>query len=61
MEKAEKKTLKGECPCGFEFTTPHGENDAVITMQEHAKRIHKEDYPEGLSRTEAMEHIKEAR
>ena len=61
MEKAEKKKLKGECPCGFEFLTPHGENDAVAVMQEHVRRIHEDDYPNGMSREEALENIKEAK
>jgi hypothetical protein len=54
------KKLIGTCPCGFTFTTPHGEDDAVTIMQNHAKRIHPQDYPNGLSREKAMENIKEA-
>jgi len=52
------KKLSGVCPCGFRFTTPHGEDDAVAVMQYHVNRIHKEEYPNGQTRAEAMEHIK---
>jgi hypothetical protein len=52
------KKLSGICPCGFTFTTPHGEDDAVAVMQYHVERIHKKEYPNGQTRSEAMEHIK---
>jgi len=29
-----------DCPCGFTFTTPHGEEDAAAVVQFHAQRIH---------------------
>jgi hypothetical protein len=35
-------------------------DDAVAVMQDHVKRIHPKDYPNGLTKAEAMEHIKEA-
>lgn len=54
------KKLTGVCPCGFTFTTPHGEDEAVEVIQNHVKRIHSKDYPNGLTREEAMEDIKEA-
>ena len=53
-----KKMLSGNCPCGFEFKTPHGENDAVSVLQDHVRRIHPSDYPKGLSREEALKSIK---
>jgi hypothetical protein len=49
----------GECPCGFSFMTPHGEDDAVALMQYHIERIHKKDYPKGITKSQAMEHVKE--
>ena len=55
------KKLMGDCPCGFSFTTPHGEDDAVAMMQYHIQRIHKKDYPNGATKTQAMEHIKEVK
>jgi hypothetical protein len=63
--KAEKtemtahKTMTGNCPCGFKFETPHGEEDAVSVMQDHVRRIHPQEYPGGLSREEALKDIKE--
>jgi hypothetical protein len=51
--------LMGECPCGFSFMTPHGEDDAVALMQYHIERIHKKDYPKGITKSQAMEHVKE--
>ena len=51
--------LGAECPCGFNFATPHGEDDAVAVIQLHIDRIHKNDFPNGVTRTEAMTHIKE--
>jgi len=53
------KKLMGECPCGFSFTTPHGEDDAVAIVQYHVERIHKKDYPKGVSKSESLKHIKE--
>lgn len=55
------KKMMGECPCGFSFVTPHGEDDAVKVMQYHIQLIHKEDYPKGITKAEAMEHIKQAK
>jgi hypothetical protein len=51
--------LKGTCPCGFSFITPHGEDDAVAVMQYHVKLIHNKDYPNGLTRAQALDDIEE--
>jgi hypothetical protein len=53
------KMLGANCPCGFSFSTPHGEDDAVAVVQLHVQRIHKKDYPNGISRAEALKEIKE--
>jgi hypothetical protein len=42
------------CPCGFAFSTPHGEDDAVAVVQLHVKRIHNQD----VSKQEAVKSIK---
>lgn len=55
------KKLGAECPCGFSFATPHGEDDAVAVLQLHVQRIHKKDYPQGVSRAEALKQIKEVK
>jgi len=55
------KKLSGECPCGFSFITPHGEDDAVAVLQLHIDRIHKKDYPRGVIRAEALKHTKEVK
>ena len=55
------KKLMGECPCGFSFVTPHGEDDAVAVMQYHVQLIHKKEYPKGATKAEALEHIKEVK
>ena len=52
------KSLGSDCPCGFSFTTPHGEEDAIAIVQLHVSRVHKKDYPNGISRKEAVEHLK---
>jgi hypothetical protein len=52
--------LGAECPCGFTFATPHGQDDAVAVLQLHIDRIHKSDYPQGISRAEAITHLREA-
>ncbi len=44
-----------DCPCGFTFTTPHGEEDAVAVTQLHLNRVHPEM---NSSRAEAMKAIK---
>ena len=53
MSKPTKK-LGVDCPCGFSFTTPHGEDDAVAVAQYHIKRVHKRD----ISREEALKSVK---
>jgi hypothetical protein len=55
-----EKKLKGTCPCGFNFITPHGEDDAVAVIQYHVQRIHKKEYPNGLTRAQALEDIEES-
>ena len=52
------KNLGSACPCEFEFKTPHGEDDAVAVIQVHVQRVHKKDFPKGVSRSEAMKEIK---
>jgi len=51
--------FSGICPCGFSFTTPAGEEDAVAMMQYHAELQHKNKYPNGATKAEALEYIKE--
>jgi hypothetical protein len=48
------KSLGADCPCGFSFTTPHGEEDAVAIVQLHVSRVHRKDYPNGIGRKEAV-------
>ncbi len=55
------KKLGAECPCGFSFVTPHGEDDAVAVLQLHVQRIHKKEYPQGVSRAEALKELKEVK
>jgi hypothetical protein len=56
MEK--KAVFSGNCPCGFKFETPHGESDAIAVLKDHVGRVHPKDYPNGLTREEAMKNIK---
>ena len=51
-------SLGSDCPCGFSFTTPHGEEDAMAIVQLHVSRVHKKDYPNGISRKEAAKLLK---
>jgi hypothetical protein len=53
------KRLKGTCPCGFSFITPHGEDDAINVIQYHVKLIHNKEYPNGLTRAQALDDIEE--
>ena len=46
------------CMCGFSFSTPHGEDEAVAIAQYHVSRVHKKEYPNGVSRAEALKMIK---
>ncbi len=55
------KVLMGECPCGFTFKTPHGADDAAAVLQYHIQRVHKKEYPNGVTKLQAMEHIKEVK
>ena len=55
------KKLGATCPCGFTFSTPHGEDDAVAVVQQHVERTHKKDYPKGISRAEALKEITEVK
>jgi hypothetical protein len=51
--------LGAECPCGFSFATPHGQDDAVAVLQLHVDRIHKADFPQGISRADVIAKLKE--
>jgi hypothetical protein len=55
------KKLGMTCPCGFSFVTPHGEDDAVAVVQQHVDRLHKKDYPKGISRSDALKDLKEVK
>jgi len=39
------KNLGVDCPCGFTFTTPHGEADAIAIVQLHLQRVHRKSNP----------------
>jgi hypothetical protein len=47
--------LGADCPCGFTFTTPHGEEDAVAMVQLHLRRVHGKP---NATREEALASIK---
>jgi hypothetical protein len=53
--------LGAECPCGFSFVTPHGQDDAVAVLQLHVNRVHKADYPQGISRADVIAKLKEVK
>jgi hypothetical protein len=53
--------LGAECPCGFSFVTPHGQDDAVAVVQLHVDRVHKADYPQGISRADVIAELKEVK
>jgi hypothetical protein len=53
--------LGAECPCGFSFVTPHGQDDAVAIVQLHVDRVHKADYPQGISRADVIAELKEVK
>jgi len=46
----------------YEHASPFSDlsYDAVAVVQLHIERIHKKDYPNGISRTDALKEIKEA-
>ena len=50
--------IGADCPCGFTFSTPHGQEDAIAIITLHVNRIHKQDFPNGLSRAEAIADLK---
>jgi hypothetical protein len=47
-----------DCMCGFTFRTPHGLDDAVATAQDHVRRVHRKEFPQGASREETLKLIK---
>jgi len=49
--------IGADCPCGFSFATPHDQDDALAVLQLHVDRIHKADYPQGISKAEALMHL----
>lgn len=49
------RRLGTDCPCGFSFTTPHGEEDAVAVVQMHLRRVHGKV---NVSREEALAAVK---
>ncbi len=46
------------CPCGAEFKT-HTEDEIVEHVSMHVKSAHRKDYPQGISRPEALKMVKE--
>ena len=55
------KKLGVECPCGFSFVAPHGEDEAVAVVQLHIDHVYKKDFLKGISRSEALKDIKEVK
>jgi hypothetical protein len=51
-----KETI-ATCPCGFNVSTPWGEDEAVEVISNHAVRQHPEDYPTKPSRADALKYI----
>lgn len=47
--------MGADCPCGFTFTTPHGQDDAVAIVQLHLTRVYGK---QNASRQEATSAIK---
>jgi hypothetical protein len=50
--------IGADCPCGFTFTTPHGQEDAIAIITLHVNRVHSKDFPKGLTRAEAIADLK---
>jgi len=44
-----------DCPCGFTFTAPHRQEDAVAVVQLHLRRVHGKG---NATRNEALAAIK---
>jgi hypothetical protein len=53
-----KKKVTWECPCGFALETARGINAAVIMVQVHIEKFHKDYLPFGITRTEAVALLK---
>lgn len=47
------------CPCGAEFKTHTADEGAEHAIL-HVKLIHQKEFPQGLSRDEALKMVKEA-
>lgn len=47
-----------DCACGSEYSTPHGEDDAVAFVQWHVQQVHPDDYPNGISAADARSLVK---
>jgi hypothetical protein len=50
--------IGADCPCGFTFTTPHGEEDVIAITTLRVHRVHSKDFPKGVSRAEAIADLK---
>ncbi|MDR7401823.1 MAG: DUF1059 domain-containing protein [Armatimonadota bacterium] len=49
---------KVSCPCGAEFTT-HTEEEMVEIVNLHVRRSHPRDYPQGVSREDARQMMRD--
>ncbi|MBI4278528.1 MAG: DUF1059 domain-containing protein [Armatimonadetes bacterium] len=46
------------CPCGFEAKT-HSADELVKLVQVHVQEVHKQDYPQGITREQVMSMVKD--
>lgn len=50
--------VMGEYPRRFQFTAPHGHDDAVAVRINHVERYIRRTYLRGMTRTKTLQHIK---
>jgi hypothetical protein len=56
-----KTKLRGQCPCGYIFDALSNEKDAIVRVQLHFERFHKNFLPFGITNAEALALLKKGR
>jgi len=49
-----KRKLRGQCPCGYIFDNLRNAKDAIVRVQSHFERFHKDFLPFGITNAEAL-------
>jgi hypothetical protein len=53
-----KRKLRGQCPCGYIFDNLRNAKEAIVRVQWHFERFHKDFLPFGITNAEVLALLK---